>query len=409
MSTRDKMQADGRTHSQPDPAPRRARMLTLHRWPLTMRKRPLALRGQPLALRGWRPWLACALLALVAFGGAVGSASATTYDPRGEWSYTITCSCGQPAEGTMLVKSMNFSTGEFSGTINFDGLLSGTISGTVTAGKLSLKLVLPDTPGGEQSYTMPEGAIESTKNEISGAGFYNSGSPTGEFAAKRTRTIEEVEKEEEERRIRAEKERKEYEAREKAREAKEAEEKAEKAKQEAEELPAIEARKRAEQEAREAREKEEQKSRESASKGNQQTQSPGQSVNTGPAIVPVLQPAEPNGKTLDATGSGLVPLVLANTNGYEISGNVTLLGAGGAKAAGAASRHKAAVLATGSFSIAPHASEPVKLKLSRSAAAALARHRSLRVTVEITTTAAGQPPSTKTYSVTLHAAHRARR
>jgi hypothetical protein len=139
-----------------------------------------------------------ALLACVLLAGFTTEASATTYDMSGEWAYELTCACSPTLPGTALITHMELTSGEYSGTTLLDGEIPGTFSGTVTGSELSLSLVLPHTPEGELTFTMADGTLETSTNEFSGTGVYNSvGNPSGEIKAKLLRTLKQIEEKEE--------------------------------------------------------------------------------------------------------------------------------------------------------------------------------------------------------------------
>jgi flagellar biosynthesis GTPase FlhF len=351
----------------------------------------------------------------------VSAASATpAYDIRGEWQYSLTCSCGQNAPGTLLLGQEEPSSGAYSGTTVLDGLISGTASGTITGSSLALEIVLPHAPpsGEEFTFTVASGTLESAKNEFSGSGSYgaSAGNATGEIKAKRVRTLAQIEQEEEEAAQRAKeaKEKAEKEAKEKA--EKEAEEKPLKEKAEAEQHER-EAKEKAEKEAKEkqqakeqqeakerqqTKEQQEAKARQEAKEREEKASKEAPPGKTTRGSAPL--PAKPNTKTLAVSNSGLVSFELSNLDNYAISGDVTLMAGTGAKASGRSGKHKSPVLAESPFSLSSYATKVVKLKLSKSATAELARRRSLRLAIRITTRAAGHPPVTKTYNLALHAA-----
>jgi hypothetical protein len=395
---------------------------------------------QPRAGRALRIALVSALLALIAcLGLASGASASPVYDMRGEWQYSLTCTCGQNATGTMLLKQMEFTSGAFSGTTKIDGILEGTASGTVTGTtSLSLDLVIPHAPpsGEEFTFTMTSGALESAKNEFSGTGSYgaSAGDATGEIKAKRIRSQAQIEKEEQEaiQRAKEAKEKAEQEAKELAekeaaekpikekaeaelheREAKEAQEAKEKqAAKEAQEAKEKQAAKEA-QEAKEkqaAKEAQEAKEKQAAKEAQEAKEKQAKAVTTKTSVV---GPAKPNTKTIAVSSSGVVSIELSNPDGYAISGVLTLSSTGATKSAVTAGKKaavtagkKAATLAESPFSIAAHATKLVKLKLSKSAAAELAGHKSLRVAIKLTTRATGRSSTTSTYSVTLQSPSR---
>ena len=382
--------------------------------------------------------IASVLLALMAIAGTGGTAGAAPpYDIRGEWTYTIVCGCGVSAPGEMRLLQMNFTTGAFTGTTILSESFPGTASGTVAGSQTSLSLHFPHTSFGESTFTVNAATIEPTKNELAGSGTFSNGFG-GTIKAKRVGDLEQAEEKEKEEAERAQEAKEKAEKEAKEREIKEAEEKPIREKEEAErhELEAKEAQEAKErqqlkeqQEAKEAKEAQEAKETQEAkakqakeqqeAKAKQEAKEreekaakeapapsgPSPSGPTGPATK-APTPAKPNTKTLAVSGSGVVLLELSNPNAFGISGSVAL--AAGAKTSGAMSKHKSTPLAQSAFAIASHGTKLVKLKLSRSAAAALADHRSLRVLVEITTRAAGQLSTTKTYGITLQSQSRTR-
>jgi hypothetical protein len=357
--------------------------------------------------------LAGMLLTLSAAAGMASTASATsTYDMRGEWHYSIVCSCGQSVEGSMLLTHMELTSGEYSGTTDLGGFV-GTVSGTVTGASLSLVIDFPKIPLSLHEFTVSAGSINSLKNEISGSGYYNEGgssNPTGVFTAVRTRTIEQIKREEAEARKRAEEEAKKL--KEKEIEEKPLKEKAEKEakeKLEAQEREATEARERLEAQQREAtaaREKQEAKEREEKAKASSGNQSgSGQTTTQGSGSSPQSAPlasVELLTKSPSLGGSGSISFSLANTNSAPISGQLTLTGAGAGKSSLGG---KTTILGVASFTIPAHGTAIVKLKLSKSARAAL-RHRKLRATARLVTQAGGRAAIVKTYSLILAAPRR---
>jgi flagellar biosynthesis GTPase FlhF len=361
-----------------------------------------------------RKVLTVVLVALAGSLAAVNTADASaTYDMRGEWTYSLTCSCGRSSGGIMILRQMEFTSGAFSGTTVLDGLLEGTASGTVTGNSAtSLKIVLPNTPFGELTFTAQAATIEPASNKLTGSGTYNTGD-TGEIKAERTHDLAEVEQREKEEaeRLKKYKEIEEAEEKQKAKEKVEAEEK-QKASKEAEEKQLkekAEAEQR-EREAGEARERQQSKEAKEAQEARerQQSKEAKEAQEAKERATQTPTPVKPTTKTLAVSGSGLVSLELANANAYGVSGELTLIGGASKSASG---QHKGTTLADGSFSIASQATKLVKLKLRlpKSLAAKLAHHKSLAVVIEITTRASGHTSITTTYSVTLRAAGHARR
>jgi outer membrane biosynthesis protein TonB len=370
--------------------------------------------------RGLRLTLAGILLAVLLAATLASAASASNYDIRGEWAFQMTCSCGQTASGTLYLKQEEAATGAFSGTALLQGILSGTATGMITGpNSLSLEILIPNAPprGETFSFTMPNGALDTAANAFEGEGEYGASlgqNLTGEIKAIRTKTLAQLEQAEKEAAERAKeaKEKAEKEARE--REAREVQEKAAREKAEAEqhEREAIEKTQREAKEAQEGKErqqakeaqegKERQQAKEAQESKERKEREEQAAKETHPAAgaAGAVKPG-----TLTASGAGVVSLKLTNPDAYATSGSVALMPAAGKSAA---SKHTLKALAEGSFTLPAHASKVLKLKLSRSAAAALASRGSLRLAIKIETRAGGHATSTKTYSVTLHAAARGR-
>ena len=173
----------------------------------------------------------------------------------------------------------------------------------------------------------------------------------------------------------------------------EAKEKQEKEAQEAVEKVARE-KKEQEQKAKELKESQERKAREEAEKAL-------------PKSLPIvtitpLMPVEVGGK-LTLSHSGTISLDLTNPGGAPEHGHLKLTLAKGAKAASTKHSSGGSTLGEASFTIAPHGTEVVKVKLSKSGRAQLTRHKTLRVLLTVTTQASGQADAIKTYSLTLRA------
>lgn len=460
------------------------------------------------------------LLACILLAGLADTASATTYDIRGEWSIELTASKQPPLSGSGLITKLE-PGGEFTGNATFAGILPATLSGTVSSGETSFTVVAT-TPGGVITFIAPAATIESVKNEFTGPGtYYTSGTPfeTGAVVAKRLRSYQEILEQEE----REQREREEKLAREAVRgewalvlkvgpqttnaialitqeanpknefastsalfesvvpgsfsgtleggkatvtvtteaygsipaskftsstmtvnsggnsfsmsgtgtfvvttpggpleapgelaatrlhtyaEVKERETQEEEAKEQ-QEREAAEA--KAAKEAREAKESEEarlKQAREAAEKLAREAK-PLPSSPGGGNVLP-LASAAPAAKTFTIGGSGSLALGLTNPNAFAIQGRITLLAGGtghASRRSAAKAKKKGATISygTASFTIAPHGSEVVKIKLSRSARADLTRHKARRLTVTIATSASGMSGISKTYTITLHA------
>jgi hypothetical protein len=345
------------------------------------------------------------LLTALALAASSSAASATpTYELRGEWSYIITCSCTFPGTttnelpGTALIKEMTPS-GEFKGTVSLGGL-PGTIVGTETGSSMSMTLTVQAV-----TLTVPAGAIEEVGKAMGGSGTYNGGVP-GTFAAKITRTYQEIEQEEKERKIKREEAEKERKIRE-AEEAKKAEEakEAEAAKRVAEAKQAEEAKREEAKKAEEAQKAKE--AAEKAAKTASVEQTDHNQGNTNPPATK-LTPVKPMGRTLPVSSGGLISLELENTNGLPVTGELTLTASGGSAKSSTAPK-KSTILGETSFAITAHGTKVVKIKLSRSARATLARHRTLHVAITTVTNATGQSSVSSVASVTLQSATHTRR
>jgi flagellar biosynthesis GTPase FlhF len=366
---------------------------------------------RPLRLdRLLRSALSVGLLACVLLATSVAVASATADDLRGEWSYKIECNCNQPtAEGIFVVRHME-GNGSFSGTVQLS-FFNGTITGTAVESEVALTMDFPTIPPSGVVSEMPEGKLENNGKTITGA--TKSGGQSGKLTATKLRSLEEVEKEEEAlakaKKEKEEKEKAEREKAEKEQQAKEAEEKQkakEKAEQEEKERSAKEA--QAAQEAKEKSEREAKAAQEAKEKSEAQAKAAQaakeQEEREHSAGKSAGQPAVVVGKTFTVS-AGSVSLELSNANGYSVSGGLTLTSAA-TKASGGSSRgkskhNKRIVLAGGSYTISAHGTKVVKLRLSKSAATELERHKTMRVAVAITTRASGESSIATTALITL--------
>jgi hypothetical protein len=325
-------------------------------------------------------------------------ASATsTYDMRGEWRYVITCSCTFPntntntLPGVAVIDKQTEPGGAWSGSGTLGGLIPSTVAGIVSGNETSIE-VTAHGPGEAVTLVVPTGAIEDSGKKMQGSGTYTGGGATGTFAGEEIRTYQEIEKEQEELRLKA-KEEKQKAEKEKEKAEKETLEKEEKAKQ------AKKAQEAAEAKEREAREKA-QLEKEAKEKAETSAK-----TSTGPSapIIQKLISAGLSSRTLAVGPTGTVSLSLTNTNGYAISGDLTLTATpGGAKKAGRGSgKGHTETLGEGSFAISAGGSKIVTIKLSKGARAELRHLKLLHVTVTLTTRASGQPSTTDTSALTL--------
>jgi outer membrane biosynthesis protein TonB len=345
------------------------------------------------------------LLACVLLAGLPAAASATTPDVRGEWELTFKAST-ESLHGKALVTEAANAKGEFASHSMFlENVIPGTFTGTLEGAMATVKtttVAYGPVPAGEfNSKTMVvEAGVGSLA--LSGSGTLILGgkesSPT--LTATRIRTYKQIEEQEaRELKERQEKEAKEKEARE-AREAKEAKEAKERQEKEAHEAAEGTAREKKE---RELKERQEREAREAAEKATAAKTTQGSTTtNTGNPLMPVGLAT----KTLTLGHGGAISLDLTNPGGSPVHGHLKLTLAKAGKTSSA--KHttgggKNSTLGEASFSIAGHGTEVVKVKLSRSGRAQLARHKTLHVLVTVTTQASGQPEVTKSYALTLHA------
>jgi hypothetical protein len=300
---------------------------------------------------------------------------------RGEWSLTLEAG-PEKLKGIALIATSANAKNEFaSKSALFEGILGGSFSGTLEGENAKVTV----TTEGNQTLSIPPGSFTSETIAVSsktdptsmtGTGKFTVGGTevTGTLTATRIRTYQQIEEQEA-------KEKAEQEAKLKAEQ--EAKEKAEqeakvKAEQEAKAKAEQEAKLKAEQEAkakaeREAREKQEKEG----------------------AIALALVSAEPTAKTLTAGSSGSLALGLTNHNAYAVEGHLTLT----------AHKAKKTTLSFGdaSFTISAKGSETVKIKLSSAARAYLTHHKTLSVSLAVSTSASSGMHSVKTYTITLHA------
>ncbi len=344
-------------------------------------------------------------------------ASASPYDIRGEWAIEAVCkACTFPkinrstVNGTALIRTES-AGGEFSGTGLLEGM-SGTMSGTVTGTTQVSASVEAKTSEGTIVFTVPDGTIDATNNTITGEGTWKASIDSGEAVINghRLRTLEQIEQEEEqkEKELKEKREKAEQELREKdLREEKEREEKEEaeaiKHAKEAEEAKAKEAAEKEAQAKQQEKEAQEQKTRaenEARESAEREARARAEREAKEREAQQASDPATLVGKTLALGGSGSLSLQLSNPNGSPVTGEIVLLAAGGH--ASRTGKGGTTVLGKGSFTLSAHGTGTVKLKLSHSAVAELAHHRTLQATVRVTTSVTGQPALLATYSVTVH-------
>jgi hypothetical protein len=325
---------------------------------------------------------------------------------RGEWALTFEAG-PQVVKGTALVTNLANSKEEFaSSSAVFESVIPGTFSGTVMGSEASVTITTQAAgpfPGGTFTGTKLAVTVTSNSMTIAGEGTLTPETPANTsfpamLTATRIRTYQEVTKEREakEKEEREAKETTEREAREKT--EREASEKAAREAKEKQDREALEAKQKTEREANEkaallAKEKAEREAREAAEKA---------------ALANAkLVSAQLPGKALTVSASELLSLQLTNPNPYAVSGHVTLVAAqssGKSSASKGAKGKKGGSLGSASFTLSPNGEQVVKLKLSQRGRAELARHKTLRVLATVTTQASGKTTTSKTFSLTLHAA-----
>jgi hypothetical protein len=309
---------------------------------------------------------------------------------RGEWALTLKVG-SQTTHALALINNEANSKNEFASTSAlFESVVQGSFSGTLEGGKATVTVTteaygeIPPSKFTSNAMTI---ASAGGSLSMSGTGTFTVVTPggplqsPGELTATRTHSYGEI---------------KEREAKE-AEEAKQAEEaKAAKEAQEAKE--AKEAKEAEEARAKQAREARERQEKEAAAK----------SLPVPLPIVTVapLASVEPAVKTVTVGGSGSLALGLSNPNAWTVQGSVTLFaGVPGHASKSSGKGRKAPVVSFGSasFTISAHGTQSVKIKLSHAARADLTRHKTLRITVTISTNTKGMQGVSKTYTITLHA------
>jgi hypothetical protein len=297
---------------------------------------------------------------------------------RGEWALTLESVAGK-LKGIALIATAANSKNEFaSSSALFEGIDPASFEGKLEGGEATVKIITQAGGGFPEGKFTASGVILSSASNpasMSGTGTFTLGQTEikeTKLTATRIRTEQEIEHEQAER-----------EAKEK--QEKEAQEAAEKATREKHEQ---------EQKARELKERQEREAREAAEKAAAKVPPPAPAVNP---LVPVTLAA----KTLTLSHGGAISLGLTNPGNSLEYGHLKLVLLKAGKAA--STKSTTGTLGEASFSIAPHGSEIVKVKLSKSGRAQLTRHKTLRVLVSVTTQASGQPEVTKTHSLTLRA------
>jgi hypothetical protein len=301
---------------------------------------------------------------------------------RGEWAITLE-SGPIVFKGVALITEEANAKNEFaSSSALFESFIPGSFSGTLEGGKATVKVTneaAGPAPAGEFNSTEIVVSTANNPASMSGPGTFTVGGSksSGQLTATRLRTHQQIE--EQEKTEREAKEKAELEAKEKA--EREAREKAER-----------EAKEKAEREAKEKR------AREEAEKAKPLPL-------PLPTIVALVS-VEPNSKTLTLGHSNTFSLDLTNPNATAVHGHVklTLAKAGKASAKHTTGPSKSSTLGESSFTISSHGSEILKIKLSSSGRAQLARHKTLRVLVAVTTQATGYTSAGKSYTLTLRAA-----
>lgn len=299
---------------------------------------------------------------------------------RGEWAITLEGG-GKTLKGTALIVEEASATNAFaSKSALFESFIGGTFTGKLKGGEAEVTITTEEVPGMLPPGTFTSKAIavssKSNPTSMSGTGMSKFGPVefSSTLTATRTRSYQQIE--------------------EQATKEREAKEKQEKEAQEAAEKVAREKHEQ-EQRAKELKERQEREKREAEK-------------TAPPKPLPIvtitpLMPVEVGAKTLTLSHSGAISLSLTNPGGLPEHGHLKLTLAKG-KAASAKHTSASSTLGEASFTIAPHGTEIVKVKLSQSGRSQLTRHKTLRVLVTVTTQASGQPDTTRTYSLTLRAA-----
>lgn len=371
-----------------------------------------------------RALLLGAALALAALLGCASAAGATTYDMRGEWQYTITCTCGEGADGVFVFTKMDTASGEFSGTTEWDGgLATGTASGVVASSDtaLSLEIILPHGPpsGAELRFEMSNGTLETAPNEFFGSGTYPGTPYTGEIKAKRVRTLEQIKKEEEEL-IQRDKEAREAQEKREAEEAKkrEAEEAEAKLMREKEETARQEkvAGEKTEREAREKQAAEQAAAKEAEAKALAE-KAQAEKIAKETAEKAEREKAEREKadaklrsltlsvKTAKLAANGTVTLELKNPNAVAVAGKLTVNDATKPATRG----RRATTLGQASFTASASGTATVKVKLLRLTRAASSTAQRLRVVVSVVAHANGHSTPVAVYALSLTPRSDARR
>jgi hypothetical protein len=291
---------------------------------------------------------------------------------RGEWELVLNAG-PQTVKGTALITATANTKNEFaSSSALFESAIPGSFSGTLKGKEASVTVITQAAgPFPEGKFVGTKIAVESNDSAMSGSGIFTLGANEvpGTIVATRIKTYRQIEERE-----------------------KEAREKQEKEAQEATEKTARELKER-ELKERELKERQEREARVAAEKAA--------AVKPVPIVtVAPLVPVEVGAKTLTVSHAGAISLGLINPGGSTEHGHLVLT----LFKKGKGSSVKSSTLSEASFSIAPHGTEVVKLKLSKSGRAQFTHHKSIRVLVAVTTQADGQPDSTKSYTLTLRAA-----
>ena len=313
---------------------------------------------------------------------------------RGEWAITLEGG-PQALKGTALITEEATSINAFaSNGALFESIIPGTFSGTLENNEAAVTITTQAAgPIPEGMFAATKIAVAMTSNSMSMTGpgtlTFGPAKVPGTLTATRIKTYQEVIERETAKREAKEKQEKEAEAKEKQEKEAEAKKKQEKEASEA-----------AERGVREQKEKElkEREAREAVAK----TVRGSTTTDTGNPLVPVELAA----KTLTLGHGGAISLNLTNPGGSPVHGHLKLALAKTGKVSRAqhtTGGSKSSTLGEASFSIAGHGTEAVKVQLSKSGRALLARHKTLHVLVTITMQASGHPDITNSYTITLRA------
>ncbi|HEY8303227.1 MAG TPA: hypothetical protein VIG42_01435 [Solirubrobacteraceae bacterium] len=355
-----------------------------------------------LSARGWRVFaLGCITASVLLAGSLPATASATTYDMRGEWALVLTATSEPDTPCNGVINLMNLATGEFSGNFEVAGLFPASLTGTIT-GTEALVTINTVSPSGPLTFIATKAAVNTSNNTFAGTGTYYNGKGepvnVGEVSGERTKDYTEVL----EREARELKEREEREARElKEREEREARELVEREERELKERTEHELKEQQEKAARETREKEAQelKARQEREAREASEKIKTEQIGGTSGNKDVLMPTELATRKVTVGHSRSISLKLTNPNLLAVTGHLELSAT--KKPGKSAGKKQAASLGGASFAISTNGSEVVKFKLSQGGETELSHRKKLSVVLTIVTEAPSDTAVTKTYNLVL--------